>query len=93
MGTSFLRGRCSQGSKLRDSYQFVVGFANGTNGMDVVDLVEGTVTHVRPYFGQPDGAMTFVGFNQGKFQARCMHSKTCHLTRERIIHFDNGDVS
>lgn len=88
-GTSFMESKCFQGSKLRDSCQFVVGLASAATGMDVVDLVEGTVTHVKPYLGQPDEALTFVGFNKGKFQARCMHNEACFLTRERILR-DNG---
>ncbi|CAG82800.1 hypothetical protein B0I72DRAFT_144621 [Yarrowia lipolytica] len=85
--TELMENRCSQGSKSRDAAQFLVGMT--ARGLDVVDLVEGTVTAVSRHYGKPDQALCFVGFNQGQFQAWCMHHKDSHLTRERIL-AENG---
>lgn len=83
MGTSFGVTRCSHGSKSRDLDQFVVGFSE--TGTDVVDLVEGTITHVRSFFERPGINQVFVGFNKGIFQARCMYRKAVFRTRNRIF--------
>lgn len=95
VGTSFKNERCVQGSNQRHSDRFLVGTSTSTStaksGLDLVDLVEGTVTRVRPHLAHPDFAEVFVGFNRGKFQARYMQAGVGIRTRERILSENDVD--
>ncbi|KAG5355417.1 hypothetical protein CJU90_4467 [Yarrowia sp. C11] len=82
-GMCFNEMQSTQCSKARGVAQFVVGSTD--TGLDIVDLVGGSVTSISHRYGYPRDRRSFVGFNKGKFQAWSMNRKDFRLTIEKVF--------
>lgn len=80
-------GIARQGSRSRDAAHLLV--SQSSTGLHIFNLASGTPTFVTRPCSWPESERYFLGFEHGRFRARCVHHSTVHAWR--WVMFDRFD--